>query len=75
MATSRAFAAEDGQLGAQTLITTRTKDYKDLDLSFVARPDGDIYRKNDAAAVKQAVKNLIMTGLNEKPFKKSFGGI
>jgi phage baseplate assembly protein W len=74
MATSRAFAAEDGQLGAQTLITTRTKDYKDLDLSFVARPDGDIYRKNDAAAVKQAVKNLIMTGLNEKPFKKSFGG-
>ena len=74
MATTRAFSAEDGQLSTRSLITTRSKDYKDIDLSFVARPDGDVYKKNDAAAVKQAVKNLIMTGINEKPFNSSYGG-
>ena len=74
MATNRAFAAEDGQLGTTSLITARNKDYKDIDLSFVARPDGDVYRKNDAAAVKQSVKNLVLTGFQEKPFNPSFGG-
>ena len=46
----------------------------DLDLSFSARPSGDIFKKSDAAAVKQAVKNLLLTNITEKPFNSQFGG-
>ncbi|MDA7494715.1 GPW/gp25 family protein [Candidatus Gracilibacteria bacterium] len=67
-------SAEDGNLGVSTLIGTRTKLYKDIDLTFANKPSGEIFKKVDAAAVKQAVKNLILTNYFEKPFQPKFGG-
>lgn len=71
---SRAFAVEDGNLSTTSLVTTRTKQYSDIDLTFAKKPSGEIYKKTDAAAVKQAVKNLLLTNKYEKPFQPSFGG-
>lgn len=74
MATYRALSIEDGNLQSNALVTARSKQYKDVDLSFTLKPDKDIYKKLDAAAVKQAVKNLILTGPTEKPFAPDYGG-
>lgn len=71
---TRAFAVEDGNLSTAALTTTRTKLYKDIDLTFAKKPSGEIYKKTDAAAVKQAVKNLLLTNKFEKPFQPEFGG-
>ena len=71
---NRALSIEDGNLSSQPLITTRDQKYSDIDLTFAMRPDGDVFRKLDAAAVKQAIKNLLLTGVNEKPFVQGFGG-
>ena len=71
---TRAFAVEDGNLNTASLTTTRTKLYKDIDLTFAKKPSGEIYKKTDAAAVKQAVKNLLLTNKSEKPFQPEFGG-
>ena len=67
-------STEDGNLGVSTLIGTRTKLYKDIDLTFANKPSGEIFKKEDAAAVKQAVKNLMLTNYFEKPFQPKFGG-
>lgn len=69
----RSFAIEDGNLNKATLVVSRARVYKDIDLSFAKRPDGDVYKKTDAAAVKQAVKNLLLTNSTEKPFTPNFG--
>jgi|TARA_B110000444_G_scaffold246812_1_gene268741 phage baseplate assembly protein W len=74
MATSRALSAEDGFLEVQTLVGTRSKAYQDIDLTFKLKPNGDVYKKTDAAAVKQSVKNLLLTNHYEKPFQPYFGG-
>jgi|TARA_B110000908_G_scaffold19741_1_gene22249 phage baseplate assembly protein W len=75
MATRRAFAQEDTNLQTTTVTTSRQKAYKDIDLTFTAKTDsGEIYKKTDAAAVKQAVKTLIMTNFLEKPFQPQYGG-
>lgn len=71
---TRSLSYEDGNLNTTSVIGSRSKKYIDIDLSFTARPDKDIYKKSDAAAVKQSVKNLLMTGRNEKPFLPNFGG-
>jgi len=71
---SRAYAVEDGNLQKTTILTTRKKSYSDIDLTFSKKPAGDIYKKFHAAAVKQAVKNLLMTNYGEKPFDQYFGG-
>jgi|TARA_B100000131_G_C18117435_1_gene611746 phage baseplate assembly protein W len=70
----RAFSIEDGNLGSKTILTSRTKVSKDIDLSFAKKPSGDVFKKTDAAAVKQAVKNLLLTNFSEKPFLPRFGG-
>jgi phage baseplate assembly protein W len=69
----RSFAIEDGNLNSNTLVVARKRIYKDIDLSFAKRPDGDVYKKQDAAAVKQSVKNLLLTNSTEKPFSPNFG--
>ena len=74
MATNRAFSVEDGTLNTRSLVTSRDRVYSDIDLTFTKRPNGDVYRKTDAAAVKQAVRNLITTGYAEKPFNPDFTG-
>ena len=70
----RAFSIEDGNLNSSTIRVARKKTYSDLDLTFTKRPDNDIYRKTDAAAVKQAVRNLLLTSYAERPFMPDFGG-
>jgi phage baseplate assembly protein W len=74
MATTRALSIEEGNLGTATVAATRNKEYLDIDLSFSVKPtSGEIYKKQNANAVKQAVKSLLMTNLNEKPFDPYFG--
>lgn len=68
----KAFSIEDGNLSA-SIVTTRNKKYSDIDLTFTAKPSGDVYKKFDAAAVKQSVKNLLLTSRYEKPFQPNFG--
>lgn len=66
---------EDGNLSSSGRVV-KEKQYADLDQLFDARTtsDGDIFRKTDAAAVKQALKNLILTNRFEKPYRPSYGG-
>ena len=58
---TKAFAAEDGDLASPGIITSVINPSKDINLSFNKKTNGDIFKKEDAAAVKQAVKNLLMT--------------
>jgi len=74
MAITRRLSAEDGNLESSSVFATRVKKYSDIDLTFANKPSGEIYKKNDAAAVKQAVSNLLQTNHFEKPFQPFFGG-
>ena len=75
MAIKRAFAQEDTNLQTNTVKGSRARVYKDIDLSFTKKPvSGEIYKKEDSAAVKQAVKTLLMTNFLEKPFQPQYGG-
>ncbi len=73
MAIRRVLSTEDGNLQKSTLISSRAVDYLDIDLTFAKKPAGDIYKKRDAAAVKQSIKNLLLTDYYEKPFQPFFG--
>tara|TARA_Y100001934_G_C12261377_1_gene730174 strand:- start:441 stop:884 length:444 start_codon:yes stop_codon:yes gene_type:complete len=70
----RAFAVEDGNINSAQVITSKTKTSKDIDLSFAKKVSGDIFKKENAAAVKQAVKNILLTNFAEKPFLPRYGG-
>lgn len=70
---ARAFAVEDGNTNTQSINVARKRVYKDIDLTFAKRPDNDVYKKSDAAAVKQSVKNILLTNYAEKPFVPEFG--
>jgi len=69
---AKAFSVEDNNLNT-SIISSKARNYKDLDLTFSPKPAGDVYKKVDAASVKQAVKNLLMTAQGEKPFQPYFG--
>ena len=71
---ARAFSIEDGNANIKSLIGARKASYTDIDLTFANKPAGDVFKKTNAAAVKQAVKNLLMTNQMEKPFDTTFGG-
>lgn len=72
--TRRAYSQEDANLGTNSVSISRKREYKDIDLTLAVKPtSGDVYKKLDAAAVKQSVKNLIMTNQLEKPFRPKFG--
>ena len=81
---TRIFSNEDGNLNSKSIIVSRTKQNSDIDLSFSAKfigldSDGtnlraDVFKKTNAAAVKQAVRNLLLTNYSEKPFLPRFGG-
>ncbi len=73
MAIRRVLSTEDGNLQKSTLVSSRTVDYLDIDLTFAKKPAGDIYKKRDAAAVKQSIKNLLLTDYFEKPFQPFYG--
>lgn len=69
---ARSFSIEDGNLQS-SIIGTRSRDYSDVDLTFNTNTINDVYKKLDAAAVRQAVKNVILTSYHEKPFRPYFG--
>tara|TARA_Y100000817_G_scaffold207947_1_gene163088 strand:- start:286 stop:729 length:444 start_codon:yes stop_codon:yes gene_type:complete len=71
---AKAFSIEDGNQNTLTLVGARKRVYKDIDLTFAKRVDNDIFKKQNAAAVKQSVKNILMTNYMEKPFQPFFGG-
>ena len=74
-----AVSKEDGNQSS-SIIGSSIKKNSDIDLLFtpkrstVSGETGDIFKKIDAAAVKQSVKNIIMTNHFEKPFSPLFGG-
>jgi phage baseplate assembly protein W len=55
---------------------TKQRDpYSDLDLSFTIHPTlNDIIPLIDLDAIKNAVKNLVLTNYFERPFQPSLGG-
>lgn len=74
MATVRKFADDDASLNVGSIITSRSRNYSDINKSFTYKPTtGDVYLVKDANAVKQAVKNLILTDYGERPFRPYIG--
>ena len=71
---SKAYSIEDGNLQSRSVVSTKKRVYKDLDLTFARAANNDVFKKTDAAAVKQAVKNILLTNRLEKPFNATFGG-
>jgi len=70
---ARVFSLEDGNLNTRPIIVSRSKTYKDIDLSFSTKVNGDIFKKTEASSVKQAIKTLLMTNYGEKPFNFMYG--
>ena len=71
---SRAFSIEDGNLGNQaTVSATNNREYIDVDMTFAKKGSGDVFKKTSAAAVKQSLKNLLLTNRTEKPFSPYYG--
>jgi len=69
-----AITREDGNLSFSPRVTN-DRLYSDFDLTFGARTttDGDVFKKTDAASVKQALKSLLLTNAFEKPYKPEYG--
>lgn len=52
----------------------KTRTFSDLDLNFTLNPvSKDVSKKYDENAVKQSIKNLIMTSNFERPFRSDIG--
>ena len=70
-----AYSREDqGDLNTSTVKSARNRQFIDIDLNFTAKStSGDIFKKTEIAAVKQSVKNLLMTNRMEKPFVADYG--
>ena len=62
---TKAFSIEDGNQSSSILTSRKTK-YSDIYLLFARKISGDIFKKVDASAVKQSVKNIVRTGTLEK---------
>ena len=59
----------------QSNISARKKPYADFDFPFKKHPvTGDIPIKRDVEAVKQSVRNILLTRRGEKFFDPDFGG-
>lgn len=72
---SNVFSIEDGNLQNKPITVSIDREYSDIDCTFTPKPTtGDIYKKTDAAAVRQAVKNLLMTDRGSIPFRPYYGG-
>lgn len=71
---SKIFSTEDGNLNSSIRVVKK-REYSDIDLSLDARTstDGDVFKKTDAASVKQAIKNLLLTNRYEKPYRPQYG--
>jgi len=67
------FSVQDGNLQNSPITTSIPRTYSDIDCTFDASPTGGIYKKTDAAAVMQSVKNLLMTNHGELPYRPYYG--
>ena len=47
--------------------------YSDLDFNFAKSASNDVARKFDNNAIKQSLKNLLLTNFYERPFRPSLG--
>lgn len=55
-------------------MSKNTRTFSDVDLNFIAHPStGDIAKKYDEAAIKQSIKNLVLTANYERPFHPEIG--
>lgn len=70
---ARVFSQEDANISKISASSTRTRPYKDIDLTFTASDIGNIFKKTETAAVKQAVKTLLNSNKFDKPFEPGFG--
>lgn len=71
---AKVLSTEDRNLEVSSINSSKVVEYKDFDLTLEMNPaTKDIYKKKDAAAVKQAVKTLLLTDRFEKPFRPFFG--
>lgn len=69
------FSIEDGNLQNKPITVSIDREYSDIDCTFAATPTTKaLYKKTDAAAVRQAVKNLLMTNRGSVPFRPYYGG-
>ena len=60
--------------GQRSALVSRGKQYADLDLSLVPHPNKkDIIPLTDVDAVRNAIKNLVLTNRFERPFQPSIG--
>ena len=48
--------------------------YSDLDFNFAKSLTKDVARKFDDNAIKQSLRNLVLTNYYERPFRPSLGG-
>ena len=68
---ARAFSVEDGNTNSKSINVARQRVYKDIDLTFAKRPDNDVYRKNDAAAVKTTDECPKVTSVPRPPSRNA----
>ena len=81
---TRAYANEEGNISKKSIIVSRTREDKDIDATFSAKfvgldaqgsnLRGDIFKKTNASAVKQSIRNILLTNFTERPFMQRFGG-
>ncbi len=60
-------------LARKSAIVSQRKPYSDLDVTLSLNDRGDISPLEDIEAVKQSVKNLILTVFGERPFQPRLG--
>lgn len=59
---------------SRATVVARSRDFSDLDLRFKPHPNlGDLVPLRDIAAIKNSVRNLILTGYGERLFQPSIG--
>ena len=55
-------------------VMARIKPYTDLDLRFKPHPNfGDVVPLKDISAIKNSIRNILLTNKGEKPFQPNFG--
>lgn len=61
-------------VGQESTIRARSRDYTDIDFGFRANPvTGDVSLKRGTEAIKQSVRNILLTNKGERPFDPEFG--
>jgi len=71
--TNTKFSIQDGNLSNRPITVSIPHVNSDVDCSFEKKPSGDVYKKTETAAVRQSVKNLLMTNHSSVPFRPLLG--